>query len=99
MTRVTVWNEFRHEKTDTAVSDVYPDGIHVTLAAALGERGLDVSTATLDESEHGLTQQVLDATDVLVWWGHIAHDEVTDDITERVYQRVLDGMGLVVLHS
>ena len=49
--------------------------------------------------EHGLTTEVLDATDVLLWWGHIAHGEVDDVIVERVYQRVLGGMGIIVLHS
>lgn len=99
MTRVTIWNEFRHEKTDPEVTEIYPDGIHVTIAAALTERGLETGTATLDEPEHGLTQEVLDATDVLVWWGHLAHHEVADEIVDRVQRRVLAGMGLVVLHS
>ncbi|MEJ7653589.1 MAG: ThuA domain-containing protein [Chloroflexia bacterium] len=97
--KVTVWNEFRHEKSHPEVREIYPDGIHETIAAALRESGLDVSTATLDEPEHGLTQEVLDNTDVLTWWGHMAHGEVSDEVVERVHQRVLDGMGLVVLHS
>ena len=98
--RVTVWNEFRHEKSDEAVAKVYPDGIHGAIAAYLREKGLDVKTATLDEPEHGLTETVLDNTDVLTWWGHRAHGEVSDNIVERVKERVLDGrLGLVVLHS
>lgn len=98
MTNVTIWNEFRHEKTDKEVQEMYPKGIHGQLAAFLGE-DFQVKTATLDEPEHGLTQDVLDNTDVLVWWGHIAHEEVKDEIVERVYQKVLQGMGLIVLHS
>ncbi|HIY58792.1 MAG TPA: ThuA domain-containing protein [Candidatus Tetragenococcus pullicola] len=98
MTNVTIWNEFRHEKTDKEVQEMYPNGIHGQLAAFLGE-DFQVKTATLDEPEHGLTQDVLDNTDVLVWWGHIAHEEVKDEIVERVYQKVLQGMGLIVLHS
>lgn len=97
--RVTVWNEYRHEKSDKAVRDVYPHGIHETIATFLRDAGLETNTATLDEPEHGLTSEVLGDTDVLVWWGHIAHDDVSDDIVEKVKQRVLDGMGLVVLHS
>jgi len=97
--RVTVWNEFRHEKSEPEVAAIYPDGIHVTIASALRERGLEVRTATLDEPEHGLTDQVLDETDVLVWWGHLAHEEVSDEIVDRVQKRILDGMGLIVLHS
>ena len=97
--RVTVWNEFRHEKTDADVKAVYPDGIHEAIAAGLREQGLTVGTAWLDQAENGLTQEVLDNTDVLIWWGHMAHGDVKDEIVERVYQRVLSGMGLIVLHS
>lgn len=97
--RVTVWNEYRHEKSEQAVADVYPEGIHKTIAGFLQEAGLDTTTATLDEPEHGLTDDVLANTDVLVWWGHQAHDDVTEDVAEKVKQCVLDGMGLVVLHS
>ena len=97
--KVTVWNEYRHEKTDEAVAKVYPKGIHGRIESFLKEAGLDVKTATLDEPEHGLTEAVLAETDVLVWWGHIAHNEVTDEIVNRVHDHVLKGMGLVVLHS
>ncbi len=98
--RVTVWSEFRHEKLNPAVQVVYPNGIHVAIADALKTNAaLSVRTATLDEPEHGLTQEVLDSTDVLTWWGHRAHGEVSDEVVERVRQRVLAGMGLIVLHS
>lgn len=97
--RITVWNEYRHEKQHSEVARVYPDGIHEALAAPLRARGYSVRTATLDEPEHGLTEAVLAETDVLLWWGHMAHGEVQDVIVERVYRRVLEGMGLIVLHS
>lgn len=99
MLRVTIWNEFRHEKTDELVKQIYPDGIHNAIAKPLREAGFEVRTATLDEPEHGLSESVLAATDVLLWWGHLAHGEVDDAIVTRVQERVLDGMGLVVLHS
>lgn len=97
--RVTVWSEYRHEKKNPAVATIYPDGMHHVIADGLREAGFTVRTATLDEPEHGLTDEVLAATDVLTWWGHMAHDEVSDAIVERVHKRVLDGMGLIVLHS
>jgi trehalose utilization protein len=97
--RVTVWNEFRHEKTHEAVRKVYPDGLHVPIVRYLDEQGMTAKAATLDEPEHGLTEQVLNQTDVLIWWGHMAHDDVQDAIVKRVQKRVLEGMGLVVLHS
>ncbi|GGP08532.1 ThuA domain-containing protein [Oceanobacillus neutriphilus] len=96
---IVVWNENRHEKTNETVASIYPDGIHGAIASFLKEAGHDVTTATLDEPEHGLTKELLEKTDVLIWWGHMAHGEVQDDIVERTRQRVLDGMGLIVLHS
>lgn len=97
--QVTVWNEFRHEKTHEAVREVYPNGLHAPIASYLREQGMEVRIATLDEPEHGLTEDVLARTDVLTWWGHMAHDEVKNEIVDRVQKRVLAGMGLVVLHS
>ena len=98
--RVTVWNEFRHEKKNEAIAKIYPQGMHGAIAAHLRRQtGFEVRTATLDEPEHGLTEAVLKETDVLTWWGHTAHGEVKDEIVGRVHQRVLAGMGLVVLHS
>ncbi|HHV94482.1 MAG TPA: trehalose utilization protein ThuA [Firmicutes bacterium] len=97
--RVTVWNENRHEQINEAVRRVYPDGIHGAIADHLRTQGMQVRTATLDEPEHGLTDEVLADTDVLIWWGHIAHHEVSDEVVDRVHRRVLDGMGLIALHS
>lgn len=98
--RVTVWNEGRHEKRDAAVQKLYPDGLHGAIAGHLRKSpDLSVRVALQDDPEHGLTPDVLDQTDVLTWWGHIAHREVSDEIVDRVQKRVLDGMGLVVLHS
>lgn len=99
MIHVTVWNEYRHEKEVPEVAKIYPEGIHGQIAAFLGSDEIEVRTATLDMPEHGLTQEVLDHTDVLIWWGHMAHHEVTDEIVDRVQERVLKGMGLIVLHS
>lgn len=104
---VIVWNEFQHERESAAVRAIYPDGLHVVIADALrrlpglgrGAAMLDVSTATLDEPDHGLGAARLDACDVLVWWGHKAHGQVADTVVERVQRRVLEGMGLIVLHS
>ncbi|MFO1538984.1 MAG: ThuA domain-containing protein [Chloroflexota bacterium] len=98
--RVTIWNEFIQELRDEPVRRIYPDGMHRVLADALGARGdLTVRTATLAEPEHGLTADVLAATDTLVWWGHVAHEQVGDAVVARVRDAVLGGMGLVVLHS
>ncbi len=98
--KVTVWGEFRHEKRNEKVRAVYPEGMHEAIAAGLRQfDGFDVKTATLDEPEHGLTEAVLAETDVLTWWGHMAHGDVQDEIVNRVHKRVMEGMGLIVLHS
>jgi len=100
MIRVTAWNEFRHEKTDAKVKAVYPTGIHQCLADFLNRQdGIKARIASLDDPEHGLTDAVLDETDVLTWWGHAAHHEVRDEIVNKVAQRVHEGMGLICLHS
>ncbi len=99
MTQVTVWNEFRHERKNPAITAIYPEGMHAVLAESLMARGFTVRTATLDEPEHGLSEAVLSQTEVLIWWGHLAHGEVADAVVERVKARVLAGMGLIVLHS
>lgn len=97
---VTVWNEFRHEKENEAVKKLYPEGMHKVIANTLGsEDNFHIRTATLDEPEHGLTEELVESTDVMLWWGHCAHDEVSDKIVKRVQKRVLEGMGLIILHS
>lgn len=98
--RVTVWGENVHENTNADVRNLYPKGMHGCIADALNNRsGIEATTATLQEPEHGLSVESLASTDVLMWWGHAAHGDVSDDIVDRVQQRVWEGMGLIVLHS
>lgn len=99
MIRVTIWNEGRHEQTNPIVKQKYPKGIHGCIADFLKSDKLSITTATLDEPEQGLPDALLESTDVLLWWGHAAHREVSDELVERIAQRVLRGMGLIVLHS
>jgi trehalose utilization protein len=98
--RVTVWHEYLHEKSNKTVARIYPEGMHVALANHLKtQEDLEVRTATLEEPEHGLTDEVLDNTDVLTWWGHAGHHLVSDTVVDKVCKRVLDGMGFIALHS
>ncbi len=99
--RVTVWNEGLHEKTNPEVARIYPDGMGRVIADYLSKQeGIEsVRSVTLSDEGQGLTDEILESTDVMTWWGHKAHDEVTDENAEKVQQRVLDGMGLIVLHS
>lgn len=98
--RVTVWNEFRHERADEQIARIYPEGIHGAIASYVRDQpDMVVRTATLDEPENGLPDSVLAETDVLIWWGHMAHGDVADATVDRVQARVLAGMGLICLHS
>jgi trehalose utilization protein len=100
--RVTIWNENVHEQHDEHVRRIYPKGMHGAIADGLrrelGETA-SIRFATLEDPEHGLSAQVLAETDVLTWWGHDSHEKVADEVVDRVHGRVLDGMGIVVLHS
>lgn len=98
--RTVVWGENVHEQTSAVVREIYPDGMHGAIAAALNaDKGIKATTAVLQDAEHGLTEKRLAETDVLLWWGHAAHGKVSDAVVERVAQRVWQGMGLIVLHS
>ena len=99
MIRVTIYNEFVHEKTDEKVQAIYPNGIHQALKAHLEDEEIKISTVTLDELPEGLSDEVLEKTDVLIWWGHLAHQKVPDEVAVRVQQAVLRGMGVIFLHS
>ncbi len=98
---ITVWNEFLHENQHPAIREMYPNGIHGCIKDFLEKSGEDftVRTATLQEPECGLTDEVLNSTDVLIWWGHMQHHLVPDEIVDKVYNRVHEGMGMIVLHS
>ncbi len=100
MIRAVVWGENVHEKSNETVASIYPDGMHGCIAAALNEAPtIQATTATLQDPEHGLPQSRLDETDVLIWWGHAAHGDVSDAVVERVAEAVYGGMGLILLHS
>jgi trehalose utilization protein len=97
---VMVWNENVHEKKNPIVAKIYPKGMHSCIADALKiDSNAEVRTATLHDPEHGLTNEVLEQTDVLMWWGHVAHGEVADVIVDRVIKRIWQGMGFIALHS
>ncbi|MBB6484129.1 ThuA domain-containing protein [Rhizobium lusitanum] len=98
--RAVVWGENIHEQTNKVVAEIYPEGMHNTIAKALNaDAGIAATTATLQEPEHGLSEARLKDTDVLLWWGHKDHGAVSDEVVERVAKRVWEGMGLIVLHS
>ena len=99
--RVTIWNEYRHEKTDENVRAIYPNGLHAKIKEMLSFDGdLDITLAALDDPDQGLPQERLDNTDVLIWWGHMSHGDVDDALVDRIAYRVINGaMGFIALHS
>ena len=100
MIQVTIWNEYIHELEDLTIHKIYPEGIHGCIASFLKEEpDIQIKIATLTMEDHGLTQEVLANTDVLIWWGHMKHDQVSDHVVAWVKTRVLQGMGLIALHS
>ncbi len=100
MIKVTVWNEYIEEREYEHVAKVYPEGIHEVLRTFLSKNeDMDVKCVTLSSPSQGLSEEILADTDVLIWWGHHAHDEVTEENAKRVKNYVLNGMGFIPLHS
>jgi len=99
MINVTVWNECRHEVEDLDVQEVYPETIGGCIVNMLKPFGFNLTLVTLDDEHQGLSNELIEQTDVLIWWGHRYHDELDDALIDKLHQRVLKGMGLIVLHS
>ncbi len=99
--RVTIWNEYRHEKNDARAKELYPNGIHNFIKDHILSEcpDMEVRTVSLDDPEQGLSDEVLNNTDVLMWWGHLAHHEVSDGLVQRIRRRVYEGMGFLPMHS
>ena len=100
MIRVTVWNENLHEREIPEIAKVYPEGIHGQIKQFLSEdKDIVVRCATLDEPGQGLSRELLEETDVLIWWAHALHEKLTDENARLVSEFVQRGMGFIGLHS
>ena len=100
MIRVTVWNEYVHEREYEGIAKVYPKGIHGCIADFLDtDEDITVRCATLDMENQGISEEMLENTDVLIWWAHARHEEITDENVRLMQEAVLGGMGLIALHS
>jgi trehalose utilization protein len=93
--RVIVWSE------GTAPKNVYPQDINTAIAEGLQPlKGWDVATASINETDQGLPEDVLNGASVLIWWGHERHGDVKDELVARIVKRVHDdGMGFIATHS
>lgn len=94
---VTIFVEDDKTNTQPEVLQVYQDGIAAELATIF--KSGKVRTVSAFEPECGLTKEVLDDTDVLLWWGHRFHGMVSDEVSKRVTDAVLSGMGFIAMHS
>lgn len=99
MIRVTVFNEFMHEVKEEGIRAVYPRGIHMAIKDFLQSDDIRVDTVTLEDVAEKLTDDYLNQTDVIIWWGHMCHHLVPDEVAVRVQKAVLRGMGAIFLHS
>lgn len=97
---ITIFNEYHPKQQTGKVAKVYPSGLHSVIKEIFKDNpDCSVRTATQEEPENGLTDKVLDETDVLIWWGHAWHENVLDSVVNKVCNRVLQGMGIIFLHS
>ena len=100
MIRVTIYNENIHEETYEGIRKIYPEGIHGCIKNFLSQdSNLKITTATFNQAEHGLSEEVLKNTDVLVYWSHAKQNEFSDSVALRIQKHVLMGMGFIPLHS
>ena len=98
--RVVIWNEFQHERTNQEVAKIYPNGIHNAIGDDLKKKkDFEVVTATLEDPCQGLPDELLEKTDVLIWWSHAAHHKVEDQLVAKIKARINEGMGFIPLHS
>ena len=99
MIHVTIYNEFLHEQNNERIRAIYPDGIHMCIKRFLESDDISVKTITLEDVQNGISDELLKGTDVMLWWGHMAHEKVPDEVAKKVQQEVLSGMGIIFLHS
>jgi len=100
--KVVVWSEGT-ANVDAASKKVYPNDINSAIAEGLkplATEGWEIITATLNDPDQGLGESRLNSTDVLIWWGHKKHGDVTDDLVNKIAERVTAGkMGFIGTHS
>lgn len=101
MIRVHIWAEDKPLPGDEEMMrKIYPNGIEGAIADFLSmEPDMTVTTSTMADMHQGFSKEILDRTDVLVLWSHKHWRELTDEAVDLVFNRVLEGMGLIVLHS
>lgn len=100
--KVVVWSEGT-ANVDKGSKEVYPNDINTAIIEGLKpleSRGWELIKASLNDPDQGVSEELLNQTDVLIWWGHKKHGEVKDALVSRIEKRVKeDGMGFISVHS
>ncbi len=100
MIKVAIYNEYKHELEDAEIAAVYPKGIHGCLADFLGANDdIEIVGTYTMHNVSEMTDEALSGVDVLLWWGHCAHEVVPDEVAALVHKHVMCGMGFIALHS
>lgn len=88
------------EKVSKEIREVYPKGLMGTVAEHLQQfEDMEITSVNMYMPEYGLPEELLEKTDVLIWWAHVAHDAIPDSLAKKIKDRVLKGMGFIGLHS
>ena len=94
--QVVVWDE-QQEKQKRA----YPNYLGNHIASHLQKNeSLDVLSVNLNDPGQGLSDEVLENCEVMVWWGHVRHTEISLETSKKLIRRVKEGkLNLIFLHS
>lgn len=93
---VLIWDEQQTEQ-----QEVYPNFLGNQLAKHLRKQEhLSVVVVTPDDPQQGLSDENLDQADVLIWWGHRRHKEITPETGQKIVARIQSGdLQMIALHS
>ena len=97
--------DFRNFAEHTAqksrmIHSVYPEGLMAPVIHALQQDpAIEVTYTTLYDPDYGLPEELLERTDVLIWWAHISHQAIPDWLSQKIVERIWKGMGFIALHS
>src|SRR5438093_10324759 len=72
--RVVVWDEQQPQQ-----KPAYDNFLGNAIADYLKElNGFKVTSVRMDDKQQGLPDDLLNDTDILIWWGHVRHKDVKD---------------------
>ena len=94
--RVLIWDEQQPKQ-----KQAYDHYIGATLAKHLEKSNkFEIISTHIDAPQHGIDVATLDATDVIIWWGHVRHSEISISETKPIIDRIKDGkLSFIALHS